>query len=147
MSYSFPGPHASSPIDASRPPRVAETRQQPRLRIPAAYSVVRVRPAEDSAAESDDYVWSGHIYDVSLSGMRFELDDPLDPGTRVDVRGLLPGSAHVQFRATGRVVRYHDEGPEPGPTRMGMVFEHFSTRTDEHRLREYLSDAGVRLAA
>lgn len=142
MSFAFP--HASNP-DPEKPaftPRVAETRQQPRLKVSAAYSMLRVRMAGET-----DYRWNGHIYDVSMSGMRFEIDDALEPGTRVEVRGLLPGQNNAQFSATGRIVRYHDEGPEAGPTRMGMVFEEFSTRTDESRLAHYLDDAGLRIAA
>ena len=52
MSYAFPTPPTGSATPAG-PPRVAETRQQPRLRIPAAYSVVRVREAIDPGAGED----------------------------------------------------------------------------------------------
>ncbi|MEE9405387.1 MAG: PilZ domain-containing protein [Algisphaera sp.] len=142
MSFAFPQPTPNPSRTQQPAPRVAETRQQPRLKIPAMYSVVRVRPAGE-----ENYRWSGHIYDVSMSGMRFELDDALEPGTHIEVRGLLPGQTHIQFNATGRIVRYHDEGPEVGPTRMGMIFEQFETRTDESRLADYLGQAGLRLAA
>lgn len=142
MTFAFPHSQPSEPNAPKSTPRVAETRQQPRLKVSAAYSVLRVRRVGET-----DYQWTGHIYDVSMSGMRFEIDDALDPGTHVEVRGLLPGQTNVQFNARGRIVRYHDEGPEAGPTRMGMVFEEFSTRTDEIRLAHYLDDAGLRTAA
>ena len=142
MTFAFPHPPSPEPEKTKSTPRVAETRQQPRLKVSAAYSMLRVRPVGET-----DYKWSGHIYDVSMSGMRFEIDDALEPGTQVEVRGLLPGQNNAQFSAIGRVVRYHDEGPEAGPTRMGMVFDQFSTRTDETRLAHYLDDAGLRLAA
>ena len=142
MTFAFPHSPSPDPSEAKDTPRVAETRQQPRLKVPAAYSVLRVRREGET-----DYEWSGHIYDVSMSGMRFEIDDALDPGTRVEVRGLLPGQNNAQFSANGVIVRYHDEGPEAGPTRMGMLFEHFQTRTDESQLSDYLDDAGLRFAA
>ncbi|MEM1109563.1 MAG: PilZ domain-containing protein [Planctomycetota bacterium] len=122
--------------------RHSEARQQPRLKVPAMYSLVRVRPAG-----ADRYCWTGHIYDVSLSGMRFELDEALAPGTDVEVRGILPGQAHVTFRAAGRIVRYHDDKPEMGPTRMGMAFDHFHSEVDQDRLVDYLGDHGLKIAA
>ncbi len=114
----------------------------PRLRIPAMYSLVRVRPAGERL-----YPHTGHIYDVSLSGMRFELDVPLEPGTAIEVRGVLPGAEHVAFQAAGRVVRFHDEDGEPGPTRMGMHFDHFHSEVDQQRLHRYLDHHQPRLAA
>ncbi len=120
----------------------AEARRSPRLKIPAMYSLVRVR-----AAGSERYQWTGHIYDVSLSGMRFELDHPLKPGTEIEVRGVLPGNDYIAFRAAGQIVRFHDDLDEPGPVRMGMRFERFESDTDESRLTHYLDDHGLKLAA
>ncbi|MEM8737430.1 MAG: PilZ domain-containing protein [Planctomycetota bacterium] len=117
-------------------------RRCPRLKIPAMYSLVRVRPAG-----TDRYLWTGHIYDVSLSGMRFELDQPLDPGTPVEVRGILPGQEHVTFRAAGRVVRLHDDASDLGPARMGMHFDQFLSEVDQARLTGYLDDHGLKIAA
>lgn len=121
---------------------VAEARRLPRLKVPAMYTLLRVRIAGESR-----YRWTGHIYDISLSGMRFELDKPLDPGTRVEVRGMLPGQTHTLFRATGQVVRIHEESDQPGPVRMGMAFESFNNAVDRRRLSTYLTDAGLRQAA
>lgn len=120
----------------------AESRAYPRLKVPAMYSLVRVRPVGE-----ERYLWTGHIYDVSLSGMRFELDHALEPGTAVEVRGILPGQSHVTFRASGTVVRFHDDSDEPGPTRMGMNFNSFHNETDETRLSDYLGDHGLKIAA
>ncbi|MEM9882746.1 MAG: PilZ domain-containing protein [Planctomycetota bacterium] len=125
-----------------RPDAPTHARRQPRLKVPAMYSLVRVRPAG-----ADRYLWTGHIYDVSLTGMRFELDTALEPGTAVEVRGILPGQEHVTFRADGTVVRYHDDADEPGPLRMGMAFTRFHSETDETRLTDYLGDHGLKLAA
>ena len=132
-----------SSLRSSHPlPRGAEARRYPRLKIPAMYSLVRVRPAG-----TERYVWTGHIYDVSLSGMRFELDESLDPGTEIEVRGMLPGSNNIAFRAAGPVVRFHDEAQEPGPVRMGMSFSRFQSESDQSRLQDYIDDHGLRLAA
>ena len=118
------------------------SRRAPRLKLPAMYTLVRVRPVGERA-----YPWTGYIYDVSQHGMRFELDEALEPGTRVDVRAVLPGGRPVTFRATGRVVRLHDDADDPGPIRMGMAFEAFDEDADAVQLDGYLSGNGLRDAA
>ncbi len=105
------------------------------------YTLVRVRPHGQGR-----YCWTGHIYDVSAGGMRFELDQSLDPGTQIDVRAMLPGAHHITFNATGRIVRLHDDDDVSGPARMGMVFDEFRHGTDEDRLSQYLSDVGLKAA-
>ncbi len=82
-------------------------RTEPRLKLPAMYTLVRVRLAGE-----EYYRWTGHVYDVSLSGMRFELDEVITPGTEIEVRTMLPGHRHTLFRAFGRVVRIHDDEPK-----------------------------------
>ena len=131
-NLSFPG----------RAAEAAEARATPRLKVPAMYSLLRARPAGE-----DQYRWTGHIYDVSLGGMRFELDCALEPGTVIEVRGVLPGRSHVTFSAAGTVVRYHDDHPDLGPARMGMIFQRFSSDSDQTRLTEYLGSHGLKLAA
>ena len=119
----------------------SELRSAARLKLPAMYTLIRVRPVGE-----DRYRWTGHIYDVSESGMRFELDQPIDAGTRVEVRAMLPGSSHITFNATGRVVRLHDDSDDCGPVRMGMVFERFAHHSDQLRLSDYLSGASRKAA-
>ena len=119
----------------------AESRAFPRLKIPAMYTLLRAKPAGE-----DCFIWTGYIYDISLSGMRFELDNAVEPGTELEVRGMLPGASQVTFRATGRVVRYHDEPDEPGPVRMAMAFTRFHSDLDELRLSTYLCTSGLRAA-
>lgn len=120
--------------------RRTEAREQPRLKVPAMYTLLRVRPLGSSR-----YNWTGYIYDISVSGMRFELDSPLDPGTEVEVRGMLPGNRHVTFRATGKVIRLHDD-EHHGPVRMGMTFDSFAQSIDRQRLCDYLTDFGLKAA-
>lgn len=123
-------------------PSVAEARQHPRLRLPAMYTLVRVRLRGESR-----YRWTGHAYDVSASGLRFEMDEPLDAGAQVEVSVLLPGHQHTTFRAAGRVVRMHDDEAERGPVRMGMTFDSFEDADEQRRFLDYLASAGVHAAA
>ncbi len=126
----------------SFPERVAEARNAPRLTLPAAYTLVRVKPEG-----AERYRWTGHIYDISLTGMRFELDAPLPPGSEVEVRGMLPGAQHTTFRATGQVVRIHDQAEaDGGPCRMALTFSKFQTSVDQRRLMDYLDTRGLALA-
>lgn len=113
-----------------------DPRRFPRLKLPPMYTLIRVKPHGDEA-----YLWTGHIYDVSESGIRFELDQSLAPGTRVDVRAMLPGARHATFEATGRVVRIHDEWDHFGPSRMGLIIEQFSDTDSEEQLKSYLGQS------
>lgn len=110
-----------------------DQRQHPRIKVPAMYTLVRAR-----IVGSTKYTWTGHIYDISVGGMRFELDMPVEPGTQLELRGMLPGSGHTTFRAVGRVVRVHSDSNERGPVVMGLQFESFQSPMDRHRLAEYI---------
>lgn len=113
----------------------AESRRHPRIKLPAMYTLVRVRPAGCAR-----YRWTGYIYDISQSGMRLELDDALPEGTPVEVRVMLPGNdQQTTFFAAGKIIRNHDEDePFAGPTRMGMQFDTFPILGDEHKLASYI---------
>jgi hypothetical protein len=115
------------------PQSSAESRSVPRLRLAPMYTQVQVRRQGERR-----YRWSGFIYDISASGMRFELDEALEAGTRVDVKATLPGAARITIHAGGRVVRLHDDESEPGPVRMGMAIDRFDGGLDRRRLAEYL---------
>ncbi len=119
-----------------------DARRAPRLKLPAMYTLLRVRPQG-----KERFVWTGYIYDLSSSGMRFELDHSLEPGTRIDFRAMLPGGDQTTIRASGRVVRRHDDADEPGPVRMGLSFDHFPHAGDRSRLQEYLTSSGLRRPA
>lgn len=122
------------------PGKPTESRQNPRLKLPAMYTLARVRPSGH-----DRYCWTGHIYDISENGMRIELDQAIEPGTRLEVRAVLPGTWRTTFHVTGHVVRLHDED-ELGPVRMGLVFDRFARDTDHLRLNAYLFGAGLNAA-
>lgn len=113
---------------------VADARQSPRLKLPAMYTLVRVKPTGE-----DRYRWTGHIYDISETGMRFELDNALQPGMTIEIRAMLPGTEHITFSAAGRIIRIHNDMGDKGPMRMGMIFDKFSRENDHERLNGYLS--------
>ncbi len=110
-----------------------DPRRFPRLKLPPMYTLIRVKPHGD-----ETFLWTGHVYDVSATGIRFELDQSLAPGTHVDFRVMLPGAWHATFEATGRVVRIHDEWDNLGPSRMGLTIEHFAGEEDQRQLSGYL---------
>ncbi len=115
----------------------AEARRHPRLKLPAMYTLLRARPEGD-----DRYRWTGYIYDVSEGGLRIELDEQLEPGTPIEVRGVLPGSRGTSFRASGKVVRLHDTEDDFGPFRMGVALHAFKHEADHERLNGYLRGVG-----
>jgi len=122
--------------------RFTDARQAPRIRVPAMYSDVRARPKGKRR-----FVWTGHVYDISRTGMRFEFDEKIDPGTALDVRLTLPGRGPKPIRLTGRVVRIDDDDEENGPAIMAMSFGSFNSEADVQRLDSYLAAHGLRAAA
>jgi len=118
-----------------------ESRDHTRLTLPAMYTLIRVRPTGKAR-----YCWTGHIYDISESGMRFELDAPLAPDTYIDVRAMLPGNQHTTVSLSGHIVRLHDDADERGPVRMGMTFDRFAHAADRQRLIGYLHTSGLKAA-
>lgn len=116
----------------------ADSRQSPRVKLPAMYTLVRVRPEG-----KERFCWTGYIYDISATGMRLELDRALPPGTRVEFRAMLPGSGHTTFNGAGRIIRMHDDADEPGPVRMGLIIDRFIDSDNRRRLSDYLGVHGV----
>jgi len=117
----------------------SDQRNHPRLKLPAMYTLLRAR-----MLGKDRYDLTGHIYDISISGMRFELDDCIKPDSLVEIRCMLPGKDHTTFRATGRVVRLHSDEENLGPAIMGMSFVSFRSPMDHQRLAEYLEARGIK---
>lgn len=82
--------------------------------------------------------FEGHAYDVSVNGLRFELDEPLEEGTPIEVELHLPGMLK-SIRSTGRVVRVLDDHEDAGPQRMALTFRSFSSPLDASRLTKHLA--------
>lgn len=115
-----------------------DSRQNQRIKLPAMYTLVRVRPEG-----RDRFCWTGYIYDISATGMRLELDRALPPGTRVEFRAMLPGASHTTFGGNGHIVRMHDDADEPGPVRMGLIIDQFVDSDNRRRLSDYLGVHGI----
>ncbi len=115
------------------------------LQAPYTHVVVRAAPPEGatstnprfSAMASPAHNLEGHAYDVSITGIRFELDEALDEGTVVEMDVTLPGCRTVH--TTGRVVRVFDHQDDPGPRRMAAHFDQFGSDQDEAALRSHLT--------
>ncbi len=88
----------------------------------------------------------GHVYDISESGVRIELDEPLTPGESVGLRFRLPG-AHFRVEASASVVWVADVEDDPGPRRIALRFIEFPDRTNLDRLISYLDGGVARRAA
>jgi len=129
-------PAADAPTGARGPESPGPgQRQHTRFSVPAMYSLLRARSRSET-----HFCHTGHIYDVSLGGLRFELDEPIEPGTELDIRAMLPGPEHVTFRAKGRVVRLHNTDAEDrGPSRMGLAFDQFKSQADRACVETYVA--------
>jgi c-di-GMP-binding flagellar brake protein YcgR len=82
----------------------------------------------------------GHVYDISATGVRIELDEALHPGECVVLNLDLPG-AQMSVNASASVVWVNDPQDDPGPRRMALRFTSFSAQADRDRLISYLGTA------
>ena len=113
-----------------------DRRRHPRFSVDPMYSAVSVLRRGQRE--------EGHVYDVSLGGMRFELDRPARRGSTLEVEVSLPGCQEA-IRAKARVVRVFDEMDDPGPRRMAVEFETFSAGS-KAILERYLGQKWLRPA-
>ncbi len=126
-----------------------ERRVHERYLLPSMYTAIDVRPGE-----ADSFKWTGHAYDLSVGGMRFELDEAITPGTEIGVRITLPGAEHLRLierkpiYVLATVVWVEEDDLESGgPVRMACVFRNFCQPGDEARLRARLESGRYSLAA
>jgi hypothetical protein len=133
------------PIDSSRAASV-NRREHERLRLRPMYTSVIVEPAHQQMP--DEASWLGHAYDVSASGIRIELDEPLEVGQCVKVHVDLTGGGFEseEVHADAKVVWVNDAEDDPGPRRMALRFTDFHSPRHRHRLARFLGD-GLMLAA
>jgi len=138
-----PHPLVQPVTDAEAPDAAAgsDRRGHPRRAVSAMYSLVEAKPVGGPGLPC-----SGHVYDVSLGGARLELDDPVTPGTALELALHLPSELRP-IRALGTVTRVYDADDDPVCRRAGVRFERFHDASDELRLRRYLGGAVDRLAA
>ena len=113
-----------------------------RIRMQPMYTAVTACLSD----RGDDLRLEGHVYDISMGGVRIELDQPLDPGEVVALHLVLPGTQSA-VEASASVVWVHDEHDDPGPRRMALRFTGFPNNADRDRLGDYIDREGGRCAA
>jgi hypothetical protein len=122
--------------------RTFNLRQHERFALAAMYTSVEAHRSAQPAAEG----LAGHAYDISESGVRLELDEPLPTGESVDLRLSLPGE-HNAVSVVGDVVWVNDAEDDPGPRRMALRFTSFAHEDDRDRLVRFLGRGCPRVAA
>lgn len=105
------------------------------------YTLIKVRCPGATAPDAQ-----GHIYDISQGGARFELDEPIEEGTRIAVEISLPGCPK-EIAVSGKVVRVNDAADDPGPRRMALMFESFADESSRDALSRYLKQRWLERAA
>lgn len=129
-----------------QPLRLVDRRVHPRFVLEPMYTPIAAR-----MLDSEVFDIEGHAYDISESGIRFELDRPIAPGTKIAMQVTLPnltndiGPGRSIF-VFANVVWLEDED-EPGPARMAAVFTHFARAGDRERLLRHMSRRALRRAA
>ena len=116
--------------------KTAERRLDPRFTVDPMYSAVRVVRGKHAC--------DGHIYEIGLGGMRFELDRAMPKGSLIEVAIELPGCQEL-IRASGTIVRVFDKADDPGPRRMVVEFESFAQGA-RAILKRYLDQKWLRVA-
>jgi len=126
-----------------------ERRQHERFAVPWMYTPVWLREMEDAR-----FRLFGHAYDVSRGGMRFELDEPIEPGRAVGVRiGLASAGVAELWRprsvhAMATVIWVEPDDVESGgAVRMACAFRNFCGPRDEELLMRTLEAGRYRAAA
>ncbi|MFG0284434.1 MAG: PilZ domain-containing protein [Phycisphaerales bacterium JB039] len=125
--------------------QLPDRRVATRYTLPAGYIPVTVR-ALDGRGEHR----LGHAYNISVSGLRFELDEPVAPGERIAIRIGMPspgGGVESALYAIATVVWLIDDAEEPGPVRIGARFDGFPRAGDQERLIGMLSGGRYAIAA
>lgn len=126
--------------------RFLDRRQFPRFALEAMYCPIAVR-----TLDSEVFNIEGHAYDISEGGIRFELDRPVAPGTKVAMQITLPplggdvGPGRSVF-VFANIVWIEDED-EPGPVKTAAVFTDFVRAGDRERLLRQFASGRYRAAA
>ncbi len=126
----------------------SDRRRYERYLLPSMYTAVAARELD-----SDEFTLTGHAYDISRGGMRFELDQPIEPGAKIALRIELPGSGanwaepRAVFAFANVVWIEEDDLDSTGPVRMACVFTNFCRAGDEDRLLKRLQSGRFAQAA
>lgn len=121
-------------------------RKHERFSLLPMYTPIEVRGVLD-----DSIAFHGHAYDISEGGIRFELDEPIVPGTPVSLFITLPGGGAAgvdrSVQAFANVIWVDDDQDEPGPVRMAAAFTRFARAGDLEKLIKQLSSGRYSRAA
>ncbi len=113
-----------------------DRRAHPRFALPHQYTGITVQRL-GSMTIGDLH---GHVYDISESGMRLELDEALDVGSVVSFQVDLP-LGHGPVTGTATVIWVNSAEDDPGPRRCALHVREYLTAGDHARLVRYLGDA------
>ncbi|MAY74935.1 MAG: hypothetical protein CMJ31_09535 [Phycisphaerae bacterium] len=123
---------------------VIDRRRAERFSVQPAYTPCRLRRHDQDAFDN-----IGHVHDMSETGVRFESDTPLDPGTTVAIEIDLPerpgqgwkpdGPGRAVF-LVGNVVWCNID--EPGPAVMAVATTRYCRDGDRGRMMRRLSEGG-----
>ncbi len=119
---------------------ITERRRHDRFTVEPMYSSVTVRRILRGVL-ADEAV-EGNAYNLSLGGIRFELDAPLPKGALISIEIELPGCP-APICATARVVRVFSAIDDPGPRRMAVEFASFA-QDSRATLERYLAQKWLR---
>ncbi len=119
-----------------------DRRRHVRFKVPPMYTSVTARHTDGDEIRE----FLGHAYDVSASGVRIELDEPLALGASVALCIELPCSDEHVY-ACADVVWIADPEDDPGPRRIALRFTEFLSPADEEQLVSYLGRGHLRQAA
>lgn len=122
-------------------------RQFERFTLAPMYTPITAR-----LLDSEEFTLEGHAYNISEGGVRFELDQPIAPGTQVALQITLPPGQAGDDPGPGRsvfvfanIVWIDDE--DPGPVRMAATFTRFARLGDKERLIRTISSGRYTRAA
>ncbi|QKK09131.1 MAG: PilZ domain-containing protein [Planctomycetota bacterium] len=128
----------------------SDRRADTRFPLKPMYSGIEVKLTGE-----DQPVFEGHAYDISRSGVNFELDQAIQPGTPICLKltlpewllGLVDGDTDltsVQIRGT---VVWQDDDGVPGPVRMAATFQSFNSVSERDLFLETLKSHRYAVAA
>lgn len=116
-----------------------DRRQHERFAVNPSVTPILVRTLDET-----EFRRTGHAYDISEGGVRFELDIPIDPGTPIAMQIDVPAPPHQEIVGPGRAVFvlanviWADED-EPGACVMAAAITRFCRAGDKDRLLRRLT--------
>ncbi len=127
--------------------RTVNRRRHERFSLPPMYSALTVKVVGGSKSIP---LLDGHCYDISESGVQFELDNALPDGTALELSIELPATladreSRGPVRVLGNII-WRDES-EPGPVRMAVAFSKFFRADDKDRLFRQITSGRLARAA